>query len=147
MTETVAHSRDDSLMRALHARLMTTVPELAPYRLTVCAWVTGACTLRLDLPDQDNALSPVLLYGLAHAGLIGSIIAQDAIASAPYMATAAIDYLAQPASLTGTLIADAAILKPGKRVSYAQCRILHEDAHDVIAQATATFARRQSIQD
>lgn len=118
------------------------MPQVGKAGIRVSAMGTGTCTLRVD-PNDDmvragGTLSGPSMFALADLALYGAVLSR--IGAVPLAVTSqmSINFLRKPP--VKPMVAEARLLRLGKRSAYGEILIFSEGEADPVAHATGTYA-------
>lgn len=104
----------------------------------------GAGTIRLRLPYKDDFVRPggtvtgPAMFGLADVALYGAVLSLIGRVELAVTTSMTINFLRRPPPVA--IIADARILKMGKRLAYGEILIFSEGDPEPVAHATGTYS-------
>lgn len=104
----------------------------------------GAGSIRLRLPYKDDFVRPggtvtgPAMFGLADVALYGAVLSLIGRVELAVTTSMTINFLRRPPPVA--IIADARILKMGKRLAYGEILIFSEGDPEPVAHATGTYS-------
>lgn len=118
------------------------MPQVGKAGIRVSAMGAGTCTLRVD-PNDDmvragGTLSGPSMFALADLALYGAVLSR--IGAVPLAVTSqmSINFLRKPP--VKPMVAEARLLRLGKRSAYGEILIFSEGEADPVAHATGSYA-------
>ncbi|MBP2226894.1 PaaI family thioesterase [Azospirillum agricola] len=104
----------------------------------------GAGTIRLRLPYKDDFVRPggtvtgPAMFGLADVALYGAVLSLIGRVELAVTTSMTINFLRRPPPVA--IVAEARILKMGKRLAYGEILIFSEGDPEPVAHATGTYS-------
>lgn len=126
----------------LEALIREGVPLVGSFGITVVALEAGR--VRLRLPFRDDFLRPggtitgPALFGLADVALYAAVLSLIGKVELAVTTSMTINFLRRPAP--GPVVADARILKLGKRLAYGDITLFPEGGTSAVAHVTGTYS-------
>lgn len=118
------------------------VPLVGSYGVTVEALERGF--VRFRMPYRDDFVRPggtitgPAMFGLADVALYGAVLSAIGRVELAVTTSMTINFLRKPRP--GAILADARVLKLGKRLAYGDILIFSEGEEDPVAHATGTYS-------
>ncbi|MFE0755296.1 PaaI family thioesterase [Inquilinus sp. NPDC058860] len=118
------------------------VPLIGAFGVTVAA--LGAGTAKLVMPCREDFVRPggtitgPALFGLADVALYAAVLSRIGRVELAVTTSMAINFLRRPALVP--VIAEARLLKLGKRLAYGEVLLFSEGEDEPVAHATGTYS-------
>ncbi len=122
--------------------LATHMPQVGKAGIRVAAMGEGTCTMRVepsgDMIRAGGTLSGPSMFALADLALYGAVLSR--IGAVPLAVTSqmSINFLRKPP--VKPMVAEARLLRLGKRSAYGEILIFSEGEADPVAHATGSYA-------
>jgi uncharacterized protein (TIGR00369 family) len=118
------------------------VPLVGAYGVTVTALGAGTATLvmpyREDFVRPGGTITGPALFGLADVALYAAVLSRIGRVELAVTTSMAINFLRRPALVP--VIAEARLLKLGKRLAYGEVTLFSEGDAEPVAHATGTYS-------
>jgi len=118
------------------------VPLVGAYGVTVAALGAGTATLvmpyREDFVRPGGTITGPALFGLADVALYAAVLSRIGRVELAVTTSMAINFLRRPALVP--VIAEARLLKLGKRLAYGEVTLFSEGDAEPVAHATGTYS-------
>ena len=120
----------------------TEVPLVGSFGISVLD--IGEGSMRLSMPYRDDFIRPggtvmgPALFGLADVALYGAVMSAVGRVKLAVTTSVTINFLKRPAP--GPIIAEAKLLKLGKRLAYGEVLLFSETEEDPVAHVTGTYS-------
>lgn len=118
------------------------VPLVGAYGVTVTALGAGTATLvmpyREDFVRPGGTITGPALFGLADVALYATVLSRIGRVELAVTTSMAINFLRRPALVP--VIAEARLLKLGKRLAYGEVTLFSEGDAEPVAHATGTYS-------
>ncbi len=140
----MSHNDDTSAVAAaeLETLIREGVPLVGSYGVTVES--VGAGTIRLRMPYREDFIRPggtvtgPALFGLADVALYGAVLSLIGRVELAVTTSMTINFLRKPGQKG--VIAEARILKLGKRLAYGDVLLYSEGEDEPVAHVTGTYS-------
>jgi uncharacterized protein (TIGR00369 family) len=142
--ESMSHNESNSAIAAaeLETLIREGVPLVGSYGVTVES--VGAGTIRLRMPYRTDFVRPggtvtgPALFGLADVALYGAVLSLIGRVELAVTTSMTINFLRKPGQFG--VIAEARILKLGKRLAYGDVLLYSEGEDEPVAHVTGTYS-------
>jgi uncharacterized protein (TIGR00369 family) len=118
------------------------VPLVGAYGVTVTALGAGTATLvmpyREDFVRPGGTITGPALFGLADVALYAAVLSRIGRVELAVTTSMAINFLRRPALVP--VVAEARLLKLGKRLAYGEVTLFSEGDAEPVAHATGTYS-------
>ena len=118
------------------------VPLVGAYGVTVAALGAGTATLvmpyREDFVRPGGTITGPALFGLADVALYAAVLSRIGRVELAVTTSMAINFLRRPALVP--VVAEARLLKLGKRLAYGEVTLFSEGDAEPVAHATGTYS-------
>jgi uncharacterized protein (TIGR00369 family) len=118
------------------------VPLIGAFGVTVAALGAGTATLvmpcREDFVRPGGTITGPALFGLADVALYAAVLSRIGRVELAVTTSMAINFLRRPALVP--VIAEARLLKLGKRLAYGEVLLFSEGEDEPVAHATGTYS-------
>ncbi|WP_245986271.1 PaaI family thioesterase [Azospirillum thermophilum] len=144
MTEPAAQPAQQPAMsrEELEALIREGVPLVGSFGIVIDS--LGAGSIRLRLPYKDDFVRPggtvtgPAMFGLADVALYGAVLSLIGRVELAVTTSMTINFLRRPPPVA--ILAEARILKLGKRLAYGEVLIFSEGDPEPVAHATGTYS-------
>lgn len=135
-------SRSALSVEAFTTLLDTYMPQVSKSGIRVSGMGLGACTLRVE-PNEDmvragGTLSGPSMFALADLALYGAVLSRIGMVPLAVTSQMSINFLRKPP--VKAMVAEARLLRLGKRSAYGEILIFSEGEEDPVAHATGSYA-------
>lgn len=126
----------------LEALIREGVPLVGSFGIEIVS--LGAGTIRLRLPYKDDFVRPggtvtgPAMFGLADVALYGAVLSLIGRVELAVTTSMTINFLRRPPPVA--IVADARVLKLGKRLAYGEITIYSEGDPEPVAHVTGTYS-------
>lgn len=135
-------SRSALSVEAFTTLLDTYMPQVSKSGIRVAGMGPGTCTLRVE-PNEDmvragGTLSGPSMFALADLALYGAVLSRIGMVPLAVTSQMSINFLRKPP--VKAMVAEARLLRLGKRSAYGEILIFSEGEEDPVAHATGSYA-------